>query len=461
MTWCHSKKRKINLSKCVGILHARFTNGKEIYIIALSGTGYKLDVESPGVQIAPYNTVWTNLNHYLNQLPDIPKNVIVAEFDAVHKACLIKYGYKIIDDQELFKGWIERLKYWIGEWHKHYKKWIKMKKKFTIKWLVEQGMKDTYLEQMKVEAPSEAEAIQRFEDIVDFLTDCIPEYQPNGDRIPLRMKIIEILFTKTPTEIENWFVNELATTLSQYRTDFERLCREFMSTYHTLLVCWDVSCTDVSNMHVTIDQLSVMGASIIIHTRGVQITIPASNIKRFFKDCFDYWQQVGELICREYKREYNEIYHLPKGYTTVSMIWGGILKGGFKYGTGITNFFIQCAEDNALCTLAKYAKENKLQCQEVSWNAFQYKNKCKKGECEDIDADCEHDKCKGKECKGKDFKCYSIEHKDLCAFCKQTFKSRVAQALSIAEDNIQIEDENVSSDSDEEDSSYGILSVKQ
>lgn len=135
------------------------------------------------------------------------------------------------------------------------------------------------------------------------------------------------------------------------------------------------------------------------------------------------------------------------------MIWGGILQGGFKYNTGIANFFIQCAEDNALCTLKSLVEKHELKCKKVSWYAFQFKNKCKKNECKDND--CKHDKCKG-----KDFKCHSIEHKDLCVFCKHTFRVRVIEALGIDKQNIHIEDESVGSDTDEdeEDSSYRILS---
>ena len=428
-------------------MHAQFTNGQEIYITALSGTGYKIEVESTGgvnLQIASYNIVWERLRSHLEQL-QLQECVIVAKFDAVHKACLTKYENKIITDQAFFKMWIDRLKSWIGKWHEHYEKMLKMNKKFTIKWLVEQGMKDTYLEQMKVEAPSEFEALQRFNDIVDFLTDCIPEYQPGSDKLPLRMKIQEMLFTKTAYEIKKWFDNELTTKLSQYKTDFVKLCKKFNTLYHIFLICWDVSC---SCYYLNID---FRVKFCWISTRGGDLYMSARNIEQF-QDCFGYWQKIGELLWAQYKREYDETYRLPKGYTTVSMIWGGILKGGFKYTAGIANFFIQCAEDNALCTLVDYVSDNQLKCQKVSWYAFQYKNKCQEGKCKD--PDCEHDKCKG-----KDFKCYNIEHKPLCAFCEQTFRYRVCKALDIEEQDIYIEGGRPSSDSDEDNEDF-ILSFK-
>ena len=234
MKWCHGKIRQ---SKCVGILHAQFINDKEVYIIALSGTGYKLDVKSSDdvkLQLAPYNTVWKKLKNVIDKMVDIPVNVIMAEFDAVHKDCLVKYTGEI-NDQKFFEEWRMRLKYWIGEWHKHYNK-NKQKLNLTINRLVEQGMKDTYLEQMKVESPTEEEAELRFKDIVDFLVDCIPEYQPNSNDVSLRMKILEILQTKNPDEIRCWFCNELATKLSQFKTTFERLCSDFTYVCHIIII---------------------------------------------------------------------------------------------------------------------------------------------------------------------------------------------------------------------------------
>lgn len=288
MKWYHSKNRKKEKEKkkCVGILHAQFTNDEEVYIVTLSGTGYELDVELSNdvkLQIAPYNTVWRKLRDHLKQLqlPGIPKNVIVAEFDAVHKACLAKYKGEN-KDQKFFEEWRKRLENWIGGWHIRYMKMRETNKKFTVKWLVEQGMKDTYLEQMKVEAPSEEEAEQRCKDVVDFLTECIPEYQPNSGETPLRMKIIEILFTKSPTEITDWFNDELKTKLSQYKTaDFKSLCREFMSRYRALLICWDVSCVNTC---------------IKANIRGVDLNICVSHFITCFKDCVDYWQRIKELV---------------------------------------------------------------------------------------------------------------------------------------------------------------------
>ena len=466
--------------------------------------------------------------------------VIIAEFDAVHKAFLVKYTGEN-KDQKFFEEWKNRFKNWMGEWHKKTK---------SVTRYVEQGMKDTYLEQMTVETPSVEEAELRFKDVVDFLVDCKPE-------VPLRMKINEILFTKNPDEIRRWFDKKLEIQLNQFKTGFERLCSEFMSRYRPLLICWDVSCTNLvihtktrdvdlampaddlrtyfqccSNYWQKISELLcteyikeydetyqlpkgyervswIWGGIVptknpheirrrfhnelktqlsqfktgferlcskfmsryrpllicldvsyankinLIHnmkTRGVDLAMPADDFRTYFQRCSDYWQKIGDLLWTEYKKEYDGTNQLPKGYTTVSMIWGGILQGGFKYNTGIANFFIQCAEDNALCTLVSYIEEHKLEnkCKKVSWHAFQYENKCEKGECKDTG-------CKSDKCKGKNFDCYSIKHKPLCAFCKHTFIPRVTQAIDINEQDIHIED-----DEDEEDSSfsYGILSYR-
>lgn len=94
-------------------------------------------------------------------------------------------------------------------------------------------MKNTYLEQMKAEAPTLEEALLRYEYIVDFVTDCIPDYQPHMERKdnyepPHRMKIVELLMTKTPGEIKQWFEEELKSPkLRQYKETFEKLCKEF------------------------------------------------------------------------------------------------------------------------------------------------------------------------------------------------------------------------------------------
>ena len=526
MEWCHEKKQKKkidpNNSKCVGILHAQFTIDKEVYIIALSGTGYKLDIEpSSGVNIpAPYNTVWENLSNYLKEIPGIPE-YCVAKFDAVHKACLATYR-GVNNDPEFLEKWRDKLKNWVGQWHKHFEKMKKKNVKFTIncKSLVKQGMKNTYLEQMKVEAPSEKEAEERFKDIVDFLTVCIPEYQPNSNKLPLRMKIIEILHTKNIDEIKDWFKKELET--NNYKTDFEGLCRKFLSKYYAVLICWHISCfkDSIPFRGVAIPVTHIAGFRDYIHywqkigelisdeyikeynktnrlpkgyaeismiwggiwgarggilppdeikdcfmeelettlnqyktdferlrrkflskyhavltcrdisysgvdARGV--AIPVTHIAGF-RDYLHYWQKIGELIINEYIKEYDETNRSPKGYAVVSMIWEGILQGGFKYGTGIADLFIQCAEDNALCTLESYVEERQLHCKKISWSAFKYHN---------------------------------FEHKPLCAICKHTFKARVAQALSIEEELIDIEGESVSSDTNEdkdEEYSYGILS---
>lgn len=82
------------------------------------------------------------------------------------------------------------------------------------------------------------------------------------------------------------------------------------------------------------------------------------------------------MILDNYKERYDR-YPLPKGYATVSFIWGGIINAcEMKYTDEIVNFFIHCAEDNALCTLVKYmGEEENLECQNVSWYAFDCMNK--------------------------------------------------------------------------------------
>ena len=296
----------------------------------MSGTGYELNVEPSGginLQTARYNTVWENLSKHLKEIPGIPE-YCVAKFDAVHKACLATYR-GVNNDPEFLEKWREKLKNWVGEWYKHFKKMKEKNVKFTIKSLVEQGMKNTYLEQMKVEAPSEKEAEERFKDIVDFLTDCIPEYQPNSDEVPLRMKIIEILHTKNINEIKDWFKKELET--NKYKTDFEGLCRKFLSKYYAVLICWNISCCKDS-----------------IPVRGVNI--PVTCIAGF-RDYCHYWQKIGELISEEYIKEYDETNRLPKGYAKISMILGGIFPtlGGIfptKISNKIKDWFMEELETN-------------------------------------------------------------------------------------------------------------------
>ena len=63
---------------------------------------------------------------------------------------------------------------------------------------------------MKVEAPTEKEALKRYKDIVEFVTDCLLEYIPKGKKcpenyeLPVRMQMNEVLFTKTPDEIKKF-----------------------------------------------------------------------------------------------------------------------------------------------------------------------------------------------------------------------------------------------------------------
>ena len=62
------KKNKIRGSKCLGIMHAQFTNNDEIYIIALSGNGHELDVTATGEVVNKprlYKKRWENLHNYL------------------------------------------------------------------------------------------------------------------------------------------------------------------------------------------------------------------------------------------------------------------------------------------------------------------------------------------------------------------------------------------------------------
>ena len=47
MEWRYSQKN-IERSKCVGIMYAEFTNNDEVYIIALSGPGFKPMVTASG-----------------------------------------------------------------------------------------------------------------------------------------------------------------------------------------------------------------------------------------------------------------------------------------------------------------------------------------------------------------------------------------------------------------------------
>ena len=398
-------------------MHAQFTNSQEVYIIALSGTGYTPDITSPGKiksKAATYNETWQMLSQHLKKkcpaIADIADKIVVAEFDAVHKACLAEHEGKIITDQKFFKEWVERLENWIGEWYRHYQSILKAKKGITIKQLVEEGMQETYFEQMKIEAPSEKEAKQRYKDITEFVTDCVPDYLPHDKRLadyklPIRMRMVELLLTKSSDEIKEWFENELTSPyLSQHRKTFERLRQEF-------------EFKEPYYLHV-------------------------QNIKPLF-------EKLGEQKWIKYKKKYDE-YNLPKGYTTASMIWGGYFPDGVKFSVGIVNFFIQCAEDNALCTLEHYVKQHNLKCRNVSWYAFQHKNNCKEGRCES--SSCKHAKCKG-----KDYNCWRSEIKDPCAFCKVGFTNRVSNALDINKNNIHVEVTKVSDKSDEEENDHGHL----
>ena len=427
MTWCY--KKRIRSGKCVGVMYAQFTNNKDVYIIALSGSGYKPNIASSGtseLQPTSYHTTWEKLSKNLQQL-DVSENVIVAKFDAVHKACLAEYSNGIITNEDFFKKWVQRLGNWIGEWYNQYIQMRKENKKFTIRWLVEKGMESTYLEQMKADAPSEEEALERYKDIVDFVidclpadapseeearerykdivdfvTDCIPDYKPRDKKLPknyklpLRMQMVKLLMTKTPNEIKAWFDKELdSPKLSQCKKKFERLCKEFKG-----------ECAK---------------------------TIKDINVNQF-KECLE---KVSNDIWTKYKRKYDE-FKLPKGYTTVSMIWGGILPDGCKYSSKIVDFFIQCAEDNALCTLVDYVKDYDVKIQDVYWHAFQYTNACREGQCKDSN-------CKGKECDNS--KHQIIETKGLCAFCKVGFPQRASQALKIDYEKIHIEGLGVINDS--------------
>ena len=392
----------------------------------------------------------------------------VAEFDILHKACLVKHEKKVINDQEFFNEWARRLKVWIGEWYKLYNK---AHKDLTTKEFVEKSMKSTYLEQMKVEAPTEEAALERYDDIVDFVTDCIPDYLPNDDRpenLPIRMQMVKELFTKTPDEIRASFEEKLTDEFTQYREKFKMLLRSFTRHYFPLLVCWDISCSIVTPNNLT--HLLIGGQThflkiqtqdlnlnipvrpnilIKIETRGLNLDVSPCNFYEF-KRFFEYWQKVGDLMWAKYKKEYEEK-GLPKGYTSVSMIWGGILQGGFKGNTGIVNFFIQCAEDNALCTLVTHVNDNNvnLACQKVSWYAFYCQNECQKGNCKD--SNCPEKKC-------EKYECYK---KPLCPFCKVGFKDRVMKNLHIDESQLHIDGENVSysDDFDEGDIDYVNLNL--
>ena len=441
------KKNKIRGGKCFGIMHAQFTNNEEIYIITLSGNGHGLDVTATGEvenKPRPYKERWESLHEYLQNHCDISNKVKVAEFDILHKACLVKHKQKIIKDQIFFDKWKDRLDIWIGEW---YKLWNKTNKDFAIKEFVEKGMESTYLEQMRVEAPSEAEALTRYEDIVDFVTDCIPDYLPTNERpenyeLPIRMQMNEVLFTKTPNEIRTLFEAKLNLhKLNQYRQKFEELRDNFMTDYLLLLACWDASCWSV-----------IYGCAEItspLSARGFMV--PAWNLNKFFSACqLAYWQKVANLICNMYKKEYEEK-GLPKGCTSVAMIWGGILQGGFKGTTGIVNFFIQCAEDNALCTLDEYVNDKNLTCQRVSWYSFYCQNECQRKKCKDRN-------CPKKEC--KKYECYK---KPLCPFCKVGFRNRVTENFHTdrsCQFQLYIDGENVSDDSDEGDIDYVNLSFE-
>ena len=406
MTRC---KKHTSRGKCVGVMYAQFTNNEDVYIISLSGSGYNPNIASSGtseLQPTSYHKTWENLSKNPQQL-GVSENVIVAKFDAVHKACLAEYGFGITTNKDFFKKWVERMDNWIGEWYKQYIQMIRENRIFTIRWLVEKGMESTYLEQMKADAPSEEEALKRYKDIVDFVTDCIPDYKPKDKRpknyeLPLRMRMVEMLMTKTPDEIIAWFDKELdSPKLSRYKKEFERLCKEFKG-----------ECP-----------------------KTVYGIINVNQRKEFLeKVCDDFWTK--------YKRKYDE-FKLPKGYTTVSMIWGGILPDGCKYSSKMADFFIQCAEDNALCTLVNYIEEKQyfkenIKCQNFYWRAFQYTNKCKEGHCEN--SNCKHDECKDK---------FWIETKPLCPFCKIAFPGRVEEALKIDQTKMYIEDPSISEDSDE------------
>ena len=401
MKWC--SKKGIRNSKCVGIMHAQFANNEEVYIIALSGTGYKLSSDDASkLEPTGYHETWKNLMKNPQQLLGISENVIVAEFDAVHKACLAKYNKKLIDDKELFDVWVQRLDNWIGEWYKHYMQMRKANKEFTIRSLVEEGIKSTYLEQMKVEAPTKEEALLRYEYIVDFVTDCIPDYQPYKEpykerpdnyKLPHRMKINELLMTKTPDEIKTWFEEELESPkLRRYKGTFEKFCKGFERPQKVY----------------------------IYNNKSLEALLEEASS--------DLWSK--------YEKEYDE-FQLPKGYITVSMIWGDIIPSGCKFSAGIINFFIQCAEDNALCTLVNYVEKKEVECQKVSWHAFKYYNKCREGQCTDSN-------CKRKKCKVD--KCQTVKIKPLCAFCKVGFPERVSESLKIDSAQIHIEDTSNSDD---------------
>lgn len=266
-------------------------------------------------------------------------------------------------------------------------------------------MKNTYLEQMKAEAPTLEEALLRYEYIVDFVTDCIPDYQPHMERKdnyepPHRMKIVELLMTKTPGEIKQWFEEELKSPkLRQYKETFEKLCKEFKE---------------------------------------------GRNKRHYIIDLHNFLESLKKFSSEEwtaYEKKYDE-FQLPKGYTTVSAIWGDIFEN-LIFGREIVNFFIQCAEDNAPCTLVNYVEKENVKCQKVSWHAFQYTNKCKEGQCADIN-------CKGKNCKVDKCKTdKTVKIKPLCAFCKVAFSDRVKQELHIDLTNIHIEDTSNSDDLEE------------
>ena len=209
-----------------------------------------------------------------------------------------------------------------------------------------------------------------------------------------------------------------------------------MQDYFLFLVCWDASCWTVKYPPIFKSHLEI---------RGLQVPVQ-NHLNQFFSAKYlAYWQKVADNIFCKYKDEYEQR-GLPKGYTTVSMIWGGILLGGCKGTTGIVNFFIQCAEDNALCTLVEHVNDKNLKCQKVSWYAFSCQNKCQRKECKD--SNCPKKKCEKCEC----------YKKPLCPFCKVGFKNRIIENLHIDKSQLYIDDKNVSDDLDEGNIDYVNLS---
>ena len=291
-------------------MHAQFTNSKEVYIIALSGTGYVPHDKSPDeIKPTKYNKAWQALSEYLTNrekcpaIADIADKIEVAEFDAVYKACLAEHEGKIITDQDFLNKWVDRVENWIGEWYKHYQNMLKENKKFTIKWLVEKGMQDTYLEQMKVEAASEDEAMQKYKDITEFITDCIPDYLPRGERPatykhPIRIRTLELLFSEV--DLKEWFEEELNShELSQHRSTLERLCREFTNDYFPVLFCWDV----IHTLKANDIKISIRG----INVRVENILVLRKEIENSRKYRLQYWLRIVDLIhesCREFTNDY-------------------------------------------------------------------------------------------------------------------------------------------------------------